>query len=154
MKGIINRGIFMDEQEYIKNRLEDQIKWYDRKSQWNQKRYKILRITEMVTSALIPVFMPFADSSSWFKILLALGGSAVAVIIGIQGLYNFHENWIEYRMIAETLKHEKFLYETKAGVYETAERPFKLLVDRIESIISHENINWSQLNKSSAKKTT
>lgn len=142
----------MDEQEYISNRLDDQINWYSGKSSWNQKKYKSFRISEIAISVLIPVLTPFADSYSWIKIILALAGASVAAIIGIQGLYNFHENWIEYRMVAEVLKHEKYLYYTSTGEYSATDEPFKLLVSRVESVISHENINWSQLNKTAKKK--
>lgn len=144
----------MEEEQYLKERLDDQIKWYSQKSQWNQKRYKILRMAEIIISALIPVLIPYSNAVPYLKTIIALSGSAVAIMIGAQGLYNFHENWIEYRMVAETLKHEKFLYVTKAGVYEAVDKPFNLLVARVESIISHENINWSQLNKTTSKKVT
>ena len=37
------------------------------------------------------------------------------------------------------------MYLTRTGVYDT-ESPFKLLVERVESIISKENVNWASLN--------
>jgi hypothetical protein len=37
----------LSEQEYLENRLDDQIDWYDRKSQWNQRWFKRLRLVEV-----------------------------------------------------------------------------------------------------------
>jgi len=44
----------MGEQEYFEQRLDDQINWYDKKSVFNQQRYKQLRTAEIVLSLLIP----------------------------------------------------------------------------------------------------
>jgi hypothetical protein len=37
-------------------RLEDQICWYDRKSQTAQRRYKILKLAQVIIAGLIPWF--------------------------------------------------------------------------------------------------
>ncbi|MFB3042367.1 MAG: DUF4231 domain-containing protein, partial [Candidatus Poribacteria bacterium] len=44
----------MNEENFMNERVDDQINWYDRKSQFNQKRYKRLRIIEIFAAALIP----------------------------------------------------------------------------------------------------
>jgi hypothetical protein len=36
----------MKEEQYLTERLQDQIDWYDQKSQFNQKWFKWLRMTE------------------------------------------------------------------------------------------------------------
>ena len=38
----------MTEEEYLTERLEDQLNWYDKKSQFNQKRFKRLRTVEII----------------------------------------------------------------------------------------------------------
>jgi len=40
----------MKEEEYIQNRLDDQINWYSNKRQFNQKWFKRLRIVEIRTA--------------------------------------------------------------------------------------------------------
>jgi hypothetical protein len=80
-------------------------------------------------------------------VLIAVAGATIAIITGIHGLYNLQENWITYRTTCETLKHEKYMYLTRSGVYAETEDPFRLLVERVESIISHENINWTQIQR-------
>lgn len=44
----------MNKEEYIKQRLEDQINWYDKKSQWNQRLYKSLKAVKIMLAILIP----------------------------------------------------------------------------------------------------
>ena len=61
---------------YIKNRLDDQIDWYDRKSQQAQKRYKRLQLAELVIAAAIPLFSGYT-----------VGCPAMALIIGVLGAF-------------------------------------------------------------------
>ncbi len=44
----------MTQEEYLQERVDDQIEWHDKKSAWNQKCYKRLRILEIVAAASIP----------------------------------------------------------------------------------------------------
>ena len=44
--------------EYIEQRLNDQISWYDRKSGTSQLWFKRLRFAEIVAAAIIPFFYP------------------------------------------------------------------------------------------------
>lgn len=133
------------EEDYIQERLEDQIAWYDNKSISAQKYYKNLKRVVIVLSASIPLCVGFIpDHKVWATIVGVIG----VIITGIEGwlsLTKYHENWIEYRSICETLRHEKYMYLTKTGVYDNDDS-FKLLVERVESIISRENLNWANLN--------
>jgi len=50
-------------EEYIEQRLSDQIGWYDRKSGTNQRWFKRLRFAEIVAAATIPFLSGFAGNS-------------------------------------------------------------------------------------------
>ena len=50
-------------EEYIEQRLNDQIGWYDRKSTANQRWFKRLRFAEIVAAATIPFLSGFAGKS-------------------------------------------------------------------------------------------
>lgn len=69
-------------------------------------------------------------------------GALIAILEGLQGLGQWHHNWISYRSTAEALKHEKFLWVAKAGVYATAENADRMLAERSESLISTEHASW------------
>jgi len=111
----------MKDREDIKQRLDNQIEWYDSKSSGNQRTYRRLRGIEIVSAAAIPlvaaaqsiVQIPTAVAA----ILMALLGSVVTVCTGFLALGNYHENWIEYRTICETLRKEKFMYLTRSDLY-------------------------------------
>ncbi len=131
----------MNADEYLKNRLDDQIAWYDRKSQSNQKFCKRLRITEFVLAAFIPFLSGFMSLHGSIQIVVGLIGVGIAIITASLGLYQFEQNWIEYRTTCESLKKEKYLYLTKIEPYDKDDERFALLVRRVETLISKENTN-------------
>jgi len=133
----------LGEAEYFEQRLDDQINWFDSKSQSNQQTYKRLRLVEIVAAASIPLLAGFGHGKWYFSVAIALLGLVVAVIAGAMSLYRFQENWTEYRAAAETLKQERFLYLTRAFPYGT-DKGFELLVQRVESILKRERSEWLQ----------
>ncbi len=134
----------MDEAEYLKTRVDGQIDYYDKKSQYHQKWYKGLRIVEIVAAASIPFLVGYiTDTEPLFRTVVGLLGLSIAVITAVVSLCQFHENWVEYRTTCESLKHEKFLFLTRTEPY-NVDTPFPLLVQRVESMISKENTTWSQ----------
>ena len=63
---------------------------------------------------------------------------------GFQQLNQYQQNWTTYRSTCEALKHEKFLYLSKAGSYATAANPKVMLAERVESLVSQEQSKWMQ----------
>jgi hypothetical protein len=142
----------MEQDTYIKERLEDQIAWYDNKSQWNQKWYKRLRIVELIAGASIPFLAAYiTDTTLILKLVVGCLGLVITIITGAVTLYKFQENWIEYRTTCETLRHEKYLYLSQTEPYDISD-PFKLLVQRVENLISRENTQWARYIQASKKK--
>lgn len=139
----------MTPEEYLKDRVEDQIIWYDRKSGSNKMWFIILQITTLVVSASVPVFAIFS-SDMWARVTVAILGSATAITTGIVSLYQFREHWIEYRTTAESLKHEKYMYQTNSGPY-VGDGAFSVLVERVEALVSQENTAWQQRLKAQKK---
>jgi len=131
----------MNEEEYINKRLLDQINWYSTKSQWNQKWFKRLKILEIVCAAIIPFLAGIGPVVPFYQFVIGFLGVIIAVSSGISSIYKFHENWIEYRTTAETLKHELYLFKTKSQPY-NKENAFQELVQRVESLISKEHTQW------------
>jgi hypothetical protein len=119
-------------------RLDDQLGWYDEKSAWNQKRFKWLKVVEIICAAMIPFTAGFSVSA------YITGGLGVVVVVleGIQSLYQFQNLWISYRSTAEGLKHEKYLWLARAGPYLNSENPEALFADRVEALISTEHAKW------------
>lgn len=146
--------MLMNQEDYLKSRLDDQICWYDNKSNWNQKWFKRLQVSQIIAAALIPVLVNYVtDTSGYMRIIVALLGAGIAIVSGVIGLYKLQENWLEYRTTCESLRHEKYLFLTKADPYGN-EKPFNLLVSRVETLISKENTNWAQYMRKAAKEKT
>lgn len=136
----------MEVDEYMRDRVEDQITWYDEKSLKNQRVFKRLRLVEMVAAASIPLLVAFIDPERP-SVALAIGvlGAGIAVLAGVFGLHQFEQHWVDYRTTCESLKKEKYLFLTNAEPFdqEPAEN-YQLLVQRVETLVSKENTNWAQ----------
>jgi hypothetical protein len=128
----------MSEANPTLDRIENEIKWYSQKSQSNQYWFKHLKIIEIVCAA----FIPFSAGYSLSNYITGGLGAAIVVLEGIQGVYQFQQNWASYRSTAEALKHEKYLWIAKAGPYSNVENPNPLLAERAESLISREHAKW------------
>ena len=133
----------MAPEEYIEQRLSDQIDWYDRKSGTNQRWFKRLRFGEIVAAAIIPFLSGFAGNSFSIKIAIGALGVFVAVIASVLGLLQFQVHWIAYRAIAESLRKEKFLFLTQTEPYDKDDA-FHRFVQRVEALLSKENTEWAQ----------
>jgi hypothetical protein len=120
-------------------RLEDQIDWYDRKSQAAQHAYKRVKVAQLVLAAGVPVGV--ASAAPGF--VTALLGGLVVVLEGVQQLYQWQTNWVLYRSTREALAHEKFLYLAGAGPYSSAERR-RVLAERVEGLVSQEHAKWTE----------
>lgn len=122
-------------------RLDDQFKWYDGKSGYNQRCFKWLKGTTIAAAAVIPVL---TTSGIKYGPQIAAGlGVLIAIIEGLQQLNQYQANWTAYRSTAEALKHEKYLYLANAGPYLSAKQPAStMLAERVESLVSQENAKW------------
>ena len=132
----------LNPRDYLAQRVEDQISWYDRKSLWNQRWFKRLRVIEIVAAAMIP-FLTAVPDMMYMKYVIGSLGVLITIVAGILALYQFQERWTEYRTTAESLKKEQFLFLTKADPYSVGDG-FSMFVQKIETLISKETTNWSQ----------
>ena len=119
-------------------RLEDQVSWYDRKSQQAQRDYKRFKVLQLVAAAGVPV-LAAAEVAPWVTAGLA---GVVLVLEGLQQLGQYQHNWITYRSTCEALKHEKYLYLAGAGPYRNPEERSLLLAEHIEGLVSQEHARW------------
>lgn len=134
----------LDQETYLKDRIEGQIKWYSSKSSVAQKRYKRLKIITLLCAVLIPFLTGLVDEILWLKYVIGGLGVLIAAIEGIQSLYKHQELWLEYRSTAEALKREKLIFQTLSGDYTEASDPFKLFVLKSEQIMTGEQSGWKE----------
>jgi hypothetical protein len=133
----------MSDADPIMERLEDQINWYDRKSNYNQRVFKLAKVIEIVAAALIPFIAAVGiPHALWLTGAL---GIVITVLEGLLQLNQYQQNWIAYRSTCEALKHEKFVYLGKASPYTGGIDPHGLLAERIESLVSQEHAKWASM---------
>ncbi|MGG8497146.1 DUF4231 domain-containing protein [Tenacibaculum sp. TC6] len=133
----------MESEEYIKQRIDNQIKWYDKKSSKNKSLFYIFHVLEIFLALSIPFLNNITDDKPlWVFKIISIISLTIAMISSILSLSKFQANWIEYRLTSENLKSEKFMYLTKSDPYNQKES-YRILVQRIEEIILKENSKWS-----------
>lgn len=133
----------VDQEEYVKNRVDDQIAWYDRKSASNQRWFYRLRMIELIAAAAIPLLAGYAEIAVELRIAMGVLGAIVAVIAGVLALYQFQENWTAYRSTCESLKQEKHLFLTRTEPYQDSDA-FPLFVHRVEGLMAEQRASWMQ----------
>lgn len=126
--------------EYIKKRWEDQKKWYSKKSRSAKKWHLSSQIAIIIGTVLVALL----TNSDVSRIVVSLIASIVVVLVSISQLMKFEENWIRNRTTAESLKKEKFFFDTLTGPYSNSENPQQDFVERVESLVSVEHQTWIQ----------
>lgn len=133
----------------VMDRLEDQIGWYDRKSQSAQRIFKRIKVVEILAAAMIP-FLAALDFPH-DKLVTAGLGVLITILEGILHLNQYQLLWGAYRSTCEALKHEKFLYLGDAAPFAGAADKRARLAERVESLVSREHAQWSSAQHQSGK---
>src|SRR5258707_935277 len=129
----------MDEADYIKHRLDDQIGWDQDKSRRYKQFNLTLRIIEIAAAITIPFLATFAQMYPFGTVVISsFLGVVIVACTSLSSLFQAQERWIEYRTAAESLKKEKYLFQTRVEPYNSADA-FATLVQRVEALLSKEN---------------
>jgi hypothetical protein len=126
--------------EYVERRPELQRKWHNEKATWNKRRFYTAEVATLLAGAAIPVVNLWVAKDPFRTgVLSAVLGGVVVVAASVGKLFKFHENWLQYRTLAEALEREKELYSVGAGDYAEADEEGRnrLLVERVENILAN-----------------
>jgi hypothetical protein len=137
----------MTAEEYILERVDNQISWYNKKAGKNKSYHYWTKTIVMSFSAAIPVISLVHMNLEAKDILLGTLGAVIAILTGMAGLMSYQEKWTEYRESAEQLLHEKMLFLTSTDQYK--EQNFDLFVSEVEGILHNERSTWSKHSKKS-----
>jgi hypothetical protein len=123
-------------------RLDDQYRWYERKSATNQKWYKRLKMAQMTLAVSIPILSLLPGYTA--KYATAVSGALIALLESVQQTNQFAMLWINYRSTAERLGHEKHLFLGAAGPYRGLSEADRLLLltEHVEDILASEHLQW------------
>ena len=126
-------------EDFVETRYQEEIAYYDGNAKWNQRLYRVFQSYAMLAAVAIPVLLSIDD----FRLIIVSGlAASVAGVEAITALFRFHENWVNYRTTAETLKKEIHFYRARVGEYADAPDPKVLFVERVEALISREHTMW------------
>jgi hypothetical protein len=137
----------LSEDDYLAQRVDNQIAWYDARSSSAKRGYYWCRCVEIIGAAFIPFAAGFLTCG---KLVTALLGVIVAVAATFTSLFQFQQKWIEYRTTAESLKKERIHFLTRTAPYD-GDDAYEALVQRFETLVSKENTNWAQYMMKPAK---
>ncbi len=139
--------------DYKANRLEEQINWHSKKARHNKFKFRLCQIIILCVSASIPIINAVQIENIQIHIISSIFGGIIVVVTGVTQLEKYQENWILYRTSTELLKKEKFFFENNVGEYSSLEEveKNKLLVERVESIVSAETSKYFTIHKRQKK---
>lgn len=148
-------------EKYLKDRYYDQMNYYDRKSGFNQKRYRNFQWLLIVLSAITPVIAALQGSAIFgtdgvmksfgdnLQVVVIITSGIVAVLTAALKTFQYQELWVSYRLTQELLKPELYYYQFGIGPYaEAGVDKESLFVSRVESILDKEHSGWPPSKKS------
>ena len=140
-----------EEFAYIKDRLEPQIDYFDKSATRNKKYYETLKSISVMCSVLTTLAIAIAFVFSHYTIYIGIFALISSTIV--LGTYQWEEfrnygaKWEKFRLVAEQLKSEKYLFLNNSGRYtdETQNEKQQLFVNTIENILRGTDINYFTL---------
>lgn len=146
------------EADPLMERLDRRIAWYDRSAKKNQLLFRSFKAFTLVAAAAIPFSASLsaagfstadAGPGGLTTFVAGLLGAAIVVVEGLQQLFQWQQNWLNYRSTSESLDRERSLFLVGAGSYLDVPNPRVLLAERIEQIMGQEHSKWMALSEQS-----
>ena len=138
--------------DYMKSRVDDQLSYFDSSSIKNQKAYRRLKLVAIACNILTTTTIALAFTvPEAYKV--AMGILALVLSTVVLGTYqleefqNYGAKWEKFRLVAEQLKSEKYMFLNRAGVYSSADEEAnrREFVERVEGTIRGTDITYFSL---------
>jgi hypothetical protein len=123
-------------------RATSQLAWYNTHASRNRIGYLTIKIFQIALGAAVPVVAGLHAPAAVTGSL----GAVIVVLEGIQQLFQFHENWLRYRVTAMNLAREINLYDARVAPFAAEDRATQLAA-RVENITSAEASAWARESK-------
>lgn len=139
-------------QSYISERVEDQLAYFDSSAMRNQKSYRCLKIVAIACNILTTMTIALAFTvPENYKIAMGILALVLSTIVlatyQIEEFQSYGAKWEKFRLVAEQLKSEKYMFLNRAGHYSTdnSEVAKNLFIETIEGIIRGTDISYFSL---------
>src|SRR5436305_15305085 len=133
-------------EQYFKNDLADQRRWYSEKAGLFKTRSELLALLTIVLGSS-STFIQVLGPAPWLPIVSGSIGAIVAIAAGWQRIARYSETWVSYRTASERMKRERRLFTHGPGSYRglPEREAYLTFVEAIEGIIAEEqNIFWRE----------
>ncbi len=137
------------EQTYLETRWQSQKNYYSKNSGKNKKQYQQIQLTIGAGAIIVPLLLGIPDIPKWVPAIIS---AMVAVLAATENVYQFGDNWRNFRQASESLKRERALFDAEAGPYRISKDPFRRFVERCEDVIAAETGQYFQREGESADK--
>nr|WP_316643789.1 DUF4231 domain-containing protein [uncultured Roseateles sp.] len=126
-------------EEYIAQRINPIRAWYDKKASEAKRNHQWMRACTVVGGALVPVLTNV--DGSWAKTLTTGISLLVLVLLSLESVFHYREQWKNYRSTEQSLEKEYFNFVAAEGAYRglDGKKAFLEFVDRVEGAIASEN---------------
>jgi hypothetical protein len=131
----------MTPEEYIDERLNQFREWYDNKAVLAKRKYQWMRAITVVGGSVVPVIVQLPYDTGIIKNITTFISLVVVVLISLESVFHFREQWKNYRSTEQLLAKEYFNFVTGEGPYRNQgeKDAFLDFVDRVENAIASEN---------------
>lgn len=142
----------------VVKRFEDQLSYFEAKATQNQQRYVLMRRLMLIASWLTPlaifglILLP-QESRDWWSVVPMLLSTVAVGSYQWEEQHNYGAQWSKFRLVAESLKRHRSLWDASAGPFRGLEDGEKIraFVEVIEKIIEGTDINYFTLMVDPAK---
>lgn len=137
---------------YMKERVDDQLNYFDSNAIRNQRAYRRLKLTAISCNVLTTMTIALAftvpeDYKVAMGILALILSTVVLATYQFEEFQNYGAKWEKFRLVAEQLKSEKYMFLNKAGHYSDFDENKKRqhFVETVEGIIRGTDIAYFSL---------
>ncbi|MGH9452742.1 MAG: DUF4231 domain-containing protein [Terriglobia bacterium] len=129
----------MGPDKYIQERVMQYQGWYDKKAVKLKSYYLNMRTVTVIGGAVVPVLVnlniPLKNH------LTTIVSLVVVILVSLEGVYRYREQWKNYRSTEQFLGSERILFLTREGPHKSLEtrQAFLVFVERVEGAIASEN---------------
>lgn len=128
-----------DRDDLLWQQLVAQLGWYDRAATRSRWSYQVLKVAALVAGAVVTVL---AATGAPAAVTASLAAAAV-VMEGVQQVFQFHANWVNYRVTAETLRQHGLLYAADLPPYADPSTRRATLAQDLADATAQERGTWS-----------
>ncbi len=110
-------------EQYITERVEQYQGWYDKKAVITKSRYLRMRAFSVVGGGLVPVLVNIPSQNfsilgvPVIQALVTVISLLVVIVVSLESVIHYREQWKNYRSTEQLLGHEKFLFRSRVGRY-------------------------------------